>query len=257
MRIYQLLLCLLSFFTLTNCEVKDIQSNAQPVTHDDWDTLLKTHVNEAGLVDYKGIIADSVRFNRYLNTLRNHHPNKKNWTREEQLAYWINAYNAFTVKLIIDNYPTQSIKDIKAGIPFVNGVFDIAFIQIEGQEYSLNNIEHGIIRPKFNEPRIHLAVNCAARSCPKLANFAYRAEELGQQLEQITREFVNGNKNILTADEVQLSKILSWYWSDFKKQYDSRIEFLNRYSEGVQINADAKVGFLDYNWSLNEQRQVP
>jgi hypothetical protein len=206
-----------------------------------------------GLVDYQGIIADSMRFHRYLNTLRNHHPNLQNWSREERLAYWINAYNAFTVKLIIDNYPTESIKDIKSGIPFINGVFDIEFIEIEGQKYSLNNIEHGIIRTKFKEPRIHFAVNCAAQSCPKLADFAYRAEVLDQQLEQVTREFVNGDKNILSPNRVQLSKILSWYWMDFKKQYKSRIEFLNKYSEAVQINADAEVVFRDYNWSLNKQ----
>lgn len=253
MRIYQLFICLLSLLTLNQCRVKDVQSGSQPIQHNDWDSILKDHVNEAGLVDYQGIIADSMRFNRYLNTLRNHHPNKENWNREERLAYWINAYNAFTVKLIIDNYPTESIKDIKSGIPFVNGVFDIAFIEIEGQEYSLNNIEHGIIRPKFNEPRIHFAVNCAARSCPKLANFAYQADSLDQQLERVTREFVNGDKNILAPDRVQLSKILTWYWGDFKKQYDSRIEFLNKYSEDVQINQDAKVEFRDYNWSLNEQ----
>ena len=253
MRIYQLLLYLLSFFSLTHCRVQDVASDSQPITHNDWDTLLRTHVNEMGLVDYEGIIADSTRFNRYLNTLRNHHPNQKNWSREERLAFWMNAYNAFTVKLIIDNYPTESIKDIKSGIPFVNGVFDIDFIEIEGEKYSLNNIEHGIIRPKFREPRIHFAVNCAARSCPKLANFAYRAERLEQQLEQVTREFVNGDKNVLTPDRVQLSKILSWYWMDFKKQYKSRIEFLNQYSEGVQIDADAAVVFLDYNWRLNQQ----
>lgn len=253
MRIYSIFLYLLSFLLLTNCRVQDVASDAQPIQHNDWDTLLRTHVNELGLVDYQGIIADSMRFHRYLNTLRNHHPNQQNWSREERLAYWINAYNAFTVKLIIDNYPTESIKDIKSGIPFINGVFDIEFIEIEGQKYSLNNIEHGIIRPKFKEPRIHFAVNCAARSCPKLADFAYRAEVLDQQLEQVTREFVNGDKNILSPDRVQLSKILSWYWMDFKKQYKSRIEFLNKYSEAVQINADAKVVFRDYNWRLNKQ----
>lgn len=254
MRIYQYLICLLSVLSLSHCKVKDVQSGSQPIKHNVWDTLLKTHVNAAGLVDYQGIIEDSVRFEGYLTTLRNHHPNKKNWNREERLAYWINAYNAFTVKLIIDNYPTESIKDIKSGIPFVNGVFDIDFIEIEGQKYSLNNIEHGIIRPKFNEPRIHFAVNCAARSCPKLANFAYQPEILEEQLEQVTREFVNGDKNILTPDKVQLSKILNWYWGDFKKQYDSRIEFLNKYSAEVQINKTAEIEFLDYNWSLNEQK---
>lgn len=253
MRILQILTLLLAFTFLTNCEQKDVQSDSKPIHHDDWDALMKAHVNAAGFVDYKGIIADSVVFHRYLDTLRANHPNEKNWNRNERLAYWINAYNAFTIQLIIDNYPTASIKDIKSGIPFVNGVFDLEFIEIEGHKYSLNNIEHGIIRPKFQEPRVHFAVNCASYSCPKLANYAYCPEQLDQQLELAAREFVNSDKNILTPDKVQLSKILSWYWMDFKEQYDSRIEFLNKYSKDVQINPDAEVSFLDYDWRLNEQ----
>ena len=253
MRNCQVLVLFLALTTLTNCEVKDVQSDSTPIQHNDWDALTKKHVDAAGFVDYQGFIADSLVFNRYLELLSKNHPNKKNWNRNEQLAYWINAYNAYTVKLIVDHYPTESIKDIKSGIPFINGVFDIEFIEIENQKYSLNNIEHGIIRPKFNDPRIHFAVNCASYSCPKLANFAYCAEQVDQQLEQAARSFVNSDKNILTSEKVELSKILSWYWMDFKKQYDSRIEFLNKYSNGVQINPDAKVEFLDYDWSLNEQ----
>jgi len=224
-----------------------------PIKHDDWDALVKKHVNEAGWVDYKGFMADSTHLQQYLNLLSAHHPNKKNWSRDEQLAYWINAYNAFTVELILDNYPLESIKDIKSGIPFVNGVWDIEFIQIEGQTYSLNNIEHGIIRPKFNEERIHFAVNCASYSCPKLANEAYCAEHLDAQLDKATKSFINNEeKNKISPDRVQISKLLSWYWGDFKDKYDSRIEFLNKYS-ATKINPDAEVDYLEYLWTLNEQ----
>lgn len=249
---FSLLTVVLVFLLLSGCRVKEVVSAAHPIQHDEWDALLNQHVNEQGLVDYQGLQADSVRFNRYLELLSRYHPNRANWTRDERLAYWINAYNAFTVKLVVDHYPTASIKDIKAGIPFINGVFDLEFIEIEGHRYSLNNIEHGIIRPRFREPRIHFAINCAARSCPRLANFAYRAEQIEAQLEQATRDFVNGDKNRLRPDRVQLSKILSWYWLDFRKHYDSRIDFLNAYSENTTISPSATVAFLDYDWRLND-----
>lgn len=255
MRLSKFCFLLLAVFLLSNCEVKDVQSNSMPVKHDDWDALVKQHVNAAGWVDYKGFMADSTKLQGYLNLLRSSHPNKKNWSRNEQLAYWINAYNAFTVELILDNYPVESIKDIKSGIPFVNGVWDIEFIEIEDQTYSLNNIEHGIIRPKFNEERIHFAVNCASYSCPKLLNEAFCAEHLDQQLDKATKSFINNpEKNNIKEDRVEISKLLSWYWGDFKKKYNSRIEFINKYS-ATQVNEDAEVDYLDYNWSLNEQKK--
>ena len=136
-------------------------SDTRPMTHEVWDELTRKHVTESGVVNYKGIIQDSIQFNAYLDLLSSHLPNETNWTREERLAYWINAYNAFTVKLIIDHYPVVSIKDIKKGIPLVNSVWDIQFIEIGGKSYDLNNIEHGILRKEFYEPRIHFAINCA------------------------------------------------------------------------------------------------
>ena len=118
---------------------------------------MQDHVDDEGWVNYNGFIQDSLKLDNYLTLISNNHPNNKNWSKEERFAYWINAYNAFTVKLIVDNYPTESIKDVKSGLPFVNSVWDIKFINIEGNEYDLNNIEHGIIRPKFNDPRAHFA----------------------------------------------------------------------------------------------------
>ncbi len=254
MRLSKFCFFLLAVFLLSSCEVKDVQSNSMPVKHDDWDALVKQHVNEVGWVDYKGFMADSTKLQNYLDLLRSSHPNKKNWSRNEQLAYWINAYNAFTVKLILDYYPVESIKDIKSGIPFVSSVWDIEFIEIEDQIYSLNNIEHGIIRPKFNEERIHFAVNCASYSCPKLLNEAFCAEHLDQQLDKVTKSFINNpEKNNIKEDRVEISKLLSWYWGDFKKKYNSRIEFINKYS-ATQVNEDAEVDYLEYIWALNEQK---
>ena len=233
--------------------MKDLASNSKPIQHDAWDQLLKLHVDSSGWVNYKGFIDDRLALDNYLDLLSANHPNSENWNESESLAYWINAYNAFTVKLIIDNYPTESIKKIKPGIPLINSVFDLKFFKIEGVEYSLNNIEHGIIRAKFDEPRIHFAVNCASFSCPKLSNEAFCPDKLDQQLERAASDFVNdSNKNKIQPDQVKLSRILQWYWGYFKDHYDSRIDFLNQYST-LKINEDATVGFLNYNWSLNEK----
>lgn len=247
MRFYHLLFVIGIIWFIQSCKVSDYQSDARPVTHELWDSLVREHVTESGLVDYEGFIADSNRLNQYLDLLSRHHPNDEHWSRDERLAYWINAYNAFTVKLIVDHYPVKSIKDIKNGIPFVNTVWDIKFIKIEGREYDLNNIEHGIIRPKFDEPRIHMAVNCAAISCPKLQNEAYTAEKLDAQLDQASREFLsNEDKNVITPDQLKLSKIFSWYRGDF----DSVIEFVDQHTE-TDINENPEVEYLDYNWALN------
>jgi hypothetical protein len=205
-------------------------------------------------VDYAGFLEDSLLLRDYLNLLENNHPDPQKWTENERLAYWINAYNAFTVKLIVDYYPVASIKDIKSGIPFINTVWDIKFINIEAQTYDLNNIEHGILRPKFEEPRIHFAVNCASVSCPKLLNRAFTAELLDRQLDQAAREFINDpSRNKIEKDRLQLSKILKWYGGDFKQDVK---EVVKKYSD-TPFNENATVDYLDYNWQLNEHKNAP
>ncbi len=240
-----------------SCKIQDVDSNAQPINHTIWDSLLQKHVSPDGWVDYKGFQSEKERLDKYLELLQKNHPNKDNWTRDERLAYWINAYNAFTVKLILDNYPVQSIKDIKNGIPFVNTVWDIKFIKIEGEEYDLNNIEHGIIRPKFNDARIHFAVNCASVSCPTLLNEAYTAAKLNKQLDLQARKFLSDRFRNPTVEpkKLRLSKIFSWYGTDFKKE-GTLIEYLNKFSE-VQIEANADIEYVDYDWNLNEVANKP
>lgn len=244
------LLLIVLFFS--NCEVKDIQSDSRPVSHQLWDNLVKEHVDEKGNVFYKGFKDDGLEFQQYLDLLSANHPNPSTWTKDEQLAYWINAYNAFTVKLIIDNYPVESIKDIKRGIVFVNTVWDIDFIKIGGQLYSLNNIEHGIIRKKFNDPRIHFAVNCASFSCPSLRNEAYTAKHLDVQLDQQSRKFLaNTDKNKISTSEIKISKIFSWYGGDFKKAgYTGVFDFIQKHTE-LDLDKDIKKSYLDYDWRLN------
>lgn len=245
---------IVALLSLTQCTSKHrkVNSKSQPISHQLWDNLVNTHVNPEGNVNYKGFIQDSTKLNEYLELLSNNHPNENNWTKEEQLAYWINAYNAFTVKIIVDNYPVKSIKNIATGlnIPFISSTWDIKFIKIEGQEYDLNNLEHGILRPDFEEPRIHFAINCASVSCPRLRNEAYVAERIDEQLDSAARLFINNTlKNKVSADKLELSKIFSWFKGDFNKI--GVIPFINQFTD-IEIKKDASVSHLDYDWNLNE-----
>lgn len=241
-----------SFLFLGACAVNKVESNSKPITHELWDTLVQTHVSSDGKVDYKNFIKDSLRLNSYINLLSANHPNDVNWSTNERLAFWINAYNAFTIKLVIDHYPTKSIKDIKKGIPFINDVWEINFFKIEGISYNLNDIEHGIIRKRFTEPRIHAACNCASFSCPKLRNEAFTAEKLEEQLDEQMRSFIkNKTKNLVDEDNPKLSKIFRWYAGDFKKTGVSIRKYINQYSE-IKIKKGADIDYLSYDWALNE-----
>ena len=155
----------------------------------------------------------------------------------------MNAYNAFTVKLIIDNYPIKSIKDIKKP-------WDIRFFQIGKKWYNLNDIEHQILR-KMGDPRIHFGINCASFSCPPLLNKAFTATNVDKELEQLAVAFVNDKeRNKISANSIEISKIFQWFGKDFKTK-GTLIDFLNQYA-ATKISPTAKQRFLDYNWNLNE-----
>jgi hypothetical protein len=246
-----LILALLIGFVCSNCRSIRRDTDSRPVTHEQWDILVKKHVRPDGLVDYKGFVRDSADLNRYLRALETAHPNDKNWTRQEQMAYWINAYNAYTVQLIVRNYPVGSIKDIKKGVAFVNSVWDIKFIKIQGFTYDLNNIEHNILRPVFKDARVHAAVNCASYSCPKLLNEAYTAARLEEQLETGMRNFVNDPlRNRITAEKAEISEIFKWFKGDFERDGSLR-NFLNQYA-AVKLTAKTDISHMDYDWRLNE-----
>ena len=218
--------------------------------HLDWTALLQRHVTEAGQVNYKGFIKDSILFDKYLTDLSKH-PTGSNWSEREKLAYWINAYNAFTVKLILDNYPLNSIKDIGDGLVMINSPWDIKFFKIGHTDFDLNTIEHEILRKQFDEPRIHFAINCASFSCPKLRNEAYTAQNLEGQLNEQALEFINNpDKNIINNNDIRLSKIFDWFQSDFKKE-TKLLDYIKRYNPTV--NEKNKIEYLEYNWALNEQ----
>lgn len=213
------------------------------INHSTWDAVLQAYVSDDGLVNYKSIKANPENLDTYLKEISNNTP-QDNWSSEDELAYWINAYNAFTVKLIIDNYPVSSIKDIK-------NAWDLEFIELQDSIYSLNHIEHQIIR-KMDEPRIHFALVCAAVSCPKLYNQAFEAESLDEDLTKLTKDFLRDpTKNNISEKRLELSKIFTWFEKDFKQNGKSLIDFLNSYVT-VQISPKAKKVFNKYDWRLNE-----
>lgn len=210
-------------------------------SHSQWDQLLRQYVTADGKVNYAGFKKDKAALDAYLEELRQN-PVQNNWSREEKMAYWINAYNAFTVKLIVDNYPVSSIRDLHKGNPW-----DVKWIKLGGSTYSLNNIEHDILRAKYDDARIHFAVNCAAKSCPPLLNRAFLPGKLDSQLNQQTRAFINSARyNTINANSVAISKIFEWYAGDF----GNIISYLNKYSD-TRINSGATVKYKNYDWALN------
>ena len=215
--------------------------------HKLWDELLQMYVDGHGGVDYEGILKDKAKLEAYLEVV-NAHPPESSWTQQEKKAYLINAYNAFTVQLIIENYPLESIRDIGW---VLNNPFTTEFAKIGGKSYSLDDIEKGMLL-KMGDPRVHFAINCASASCPKLLNEAYIASKLEQQLEASTFYFINSKENKLAKTEVELSKIFKWYASDFETRDSSVLKFINAYSK-TQVDPDATISYLDYSWKLNSK----
>lgn len=225
-----------------------------PVDHGMFDRLLKKHVSEKGLVDYKGFKRDETELNQYLDVLSKNPPVDKT-PKNEQMAYWINAYNAYTIRLILNHYPVKSIKDIgsKIKIPFVTTPWAAKFFTIGGEKMSLDNIEHGTLRKKYNDPRIHFALVCASISCPRLRNEAYTAAQLESQMDDQGRDFLNNPaKNKVARDAAQLSNYFNWYKGDFTDKGQSVEKWVNKYST-TKITGDTRISYLDYNWNLNEQ----
>ena len=214
------------------------------VDHQLWTDLLQKHVSDDGLVDYEGFKNDQEQLTTYLTALSSNPPNEE-WKVQELLAYYINLYNAYTVDLIVKNYPVKSIKDI-------NGAWTKAIVPVGNRTMSLGGIENGVLR-KMDEPRIHFAINCASISCPKLMNKAYTPTAINEQLDEAASEFINSDKNMISPTSVKLSHIFKWYEKDYKTpSVNSVIEYINQYSD-TKINKNATIEYLDYDWNLNKQ----
>jgi len=210
--------------------------------HSIWTAELKKYVSAEGQVNYAAWVKDQAALDNYLAQLAATQP-LANWSTNVQLAYWLNVYNAFTVKLILSEYPVQSIKDIHQGNPW-----DHAWISLGGKTYSLNQIENEFIMQRFRDPRIHFALNCGARSCPPLLNEAYEPARLDAQLTARTTSFINNPQfNQPYATPARMSLLFEWYKADFKPDV---ISFLNTYTP-APMHAELTLEYLPYDWTLN------
>lgn len=223
--------------------ISTISNSTTNIDHSVWHTLLQKYVNEKGLVNYEGFKKDKNVLNNYIKMLANHKPNN-GWSVQEQLAYYINIYNAYTIKLIIENYPVKSIKNI-------DGAWTKEFVSIGNKQISLGAIENSILR-RMNEPRIHFAICFATISSPRLLNEAYTADAINEQLEYATRSFINSDKNNIKAESANLSRIFDWYSGDFTRGSITLGEYINRYSD-IRMKNWNNISFKDYNWNLNKQ----
>ncbi|MFN2376028.1 MAG: DUF547 domain-containing protein [Candidatus Binatia bacterium] len=226
--------------------------------HPSWTLFLDRYVQN-GVVDYERIHGDESLLTSYLAELRTVCADDHAlWTRNQKLAFWINAYNAFTIRLILDHYPIDSIRSIG----FLPGAaFRKAFIQLPNLRdgwISLQTIEDDILRAEFEEPRIHFAIVCASKSCPALASNAYTADALDFQLDRSARTFLaDSTKNRWDASTrtFLLSSIFQWFRSDFEKPAGTLKQFLQRYVDpkiSPEIGTDdVQLQFLAYDWSLN------
>ncbi len=215
----------------------------QKLSHSSWDALLQKHVSNQGNVNYNGFKKDNRLLQNYIKLLGDNLPSNSA-SKNEKMVYWINAYNALTIDLILRNYPVASIKDIK-------DPWGKRFWKLGGKWRNLNEIEHQILR-KMNEPRVHFAIVCASFSCPKLVNRAFVANNLDAQLTAATKDFIADTKrNSISANEIQVSKIFQWFSKDFKQNGGDVVDFINKYSD-IKISKNAKKGVKDYNWALNE-----
>ena len=240
------IMVLMMFVFTGNAENSQKELKTLP-NHQVWDGLLREYVSSEGIVNYKGMKSSLSKIKAYLKEMEEVTPGS-DWSKNEKLAYWINLYNASTVYLIASNYPVSSITKLSGGKPW-----DKKFVKSGGKVYSLNQIENEIIRPKFNDPRIHAALNCAAKSCPKLLNAAYSPDKLDVQLDAQSKAWINDkSKNQLSPTKLKVSKIFEWYGEDFKSM-GGVIGFINKYKNAkMMITPKAKISYLEYDWSLNE-----
>lgn len=221
--------------------------------HRVFERLLGAFVDGEGFVDYRGLATRAGELDAYIGSLGA--ANLDALGRDERLALLINAYNAFTLRLILDYYPTDSIRDIPG-----EERWDAVRWVLGSETYSLNQIEHELIRPNFREPRIHFALVCAAVGCPPLRTEAYTGERLEEQLESQTRFTHDSERWVVYRpddDVVELTSLYDWYRGDFEQVAGSILDYVAIYREdlrlGLQAGLDIKVRFLDYDWSLNER----
>ena len=216
--------------------------------------LLQKYVHQ-GRVDYDGFKREADRLNAYLKILENIDPDAL--SRDERFAFYINVYNAWTIRLILTRYPDlDSIKDLGS---LFKSPWKKAIVHLDGKLLSLDNVEHDILRPEFKDPRVHFAINCAALSCPPLQSAPFEGSLLDAQLNRATRDFINNPKRTyLEGNTLHVSRIFDWFGEDFD---NDPYRFVVQYADGdfkkrlLAVKNGIEIDFLPYDWSLNNQPQ--
>ncbi len=231
------------------------------IDHTSWDSLLQKYVNRDGLVNYQALKANSTdtqQLERYLVALSAANPTVAT-SRESKLAFWINAYNAVTIRGILREYPTSSIRNHTARL-FGYNIWKDLQLYVGGKPYSLEQIEHGVLR-KMSEPRIHFAIVCASISCPRLLNEAYVSDRIEQQLQRNAKDFFGRGPNFrfdTSNHKFYLSSILKWFAEDFGPDQPAQLRRIAEWLptsdaiDAAKRNA-VSIDYLDYDWGLNEQ----
>ena len=238
---------------------------SQKVNFTEFDRILKTYVDDKGFVDYQGILdkEKNVIDNIAKQIAKISPKNKPELypTRDEKLVYWMNTYNLLIIKKIIDNYPTESIKDIH----IIGALVWSKGHDVGEDRLSFNNIEHDIIRVEFNEPRIHFAINCASYGCPVLQNSIFTVENLEAEFKHAVEDFFNSERHYKISDsekKIYLTEILSWFKEDFydEDKGETIFKFLIEHAPTEQIqtklksiSSTYKVEYPEYDWALNKQ----
>lgn len=246
--------------------VQTAPNSTQTVDHSAWDTLLKTHVkvNPDGLnrVDYAAFKKyDQDKLKAYISALEKIDPRQLN--RVEQFAFFANLYNARTIDIVLEHYPVASIKDISLGggllAAVTGGPWKAKAVKVAGQDLSLDDIEHKILRPTFKDPRVHYSVNCASVGCPNLQPHALSGATLNDQLDQAARQYVNSPRGVNAGqDGLVISSIYRWFKEDFGGNDAGIVAHLKKYAEGPlaeKLKATGTIASDKYDWSLNDARK--
>jgi Protein of unknown function, DUF547 len=223
-------------------------------------------------VDYRAIISDRTTFDRIVAAVGDvPGTTEQGWSPRDRMAFWINAYNVLTLRAIVDHYPIRGSRfslSPQNSIKQIDGVWTTLKWRAAGRNVTLDQIEHGILRPEFGDARVHMAVNCASRSCPPLAAEPYAGADLDRQLDEAARRYLASPAGTrVDGGRLLVSKIFEWYGDDFVKQYapmhpgsgpaaDRALRaFVERYGPpeaAATAKAESAIRFLDYDWSLND-----
>lgn len=274
-RLFSVMVLLLISYAVTAAPKKQLLTEWQgsdeaselSVNHQQWQAILDRYVieeNQQTYVNYAQMQRDTLSqkmspLDNYINYLTSINPLQL--TRRQQFAYWVNLYNAATVQLVLQHYPVKSITTLGKGF-FSFGPWNDEILTVNQRPLSLNDIEHGILRPIYDDPRIHYAVNCASISCPNLQSVAFTAENVERLLDKAAREYINHPRGVMVdGQQLVLSTIYEWYQTDFAGTVEGVLTHLNTYADPelqsrLQGADQAHIRY-EYDWQLNEIRPLP